>query len=517
MAPNKKGVKTGGGKTAAGKKADPNSGRKKKLPDKTQQQKKKKYSDNDNGEGGEIDLSTSSTAIPLTLQQLLLNVFKYGLLEQGQQQEVENKDEEGKKEVDIKSLIQTIKSHLYNRDFDSAFADADPQLLRAYALRWSASRALGYAGILRAVVRDAILQRRRRRGRDDTEDTLHVLCIGGGAGAEIVALAGVWRDLLDEQENGDDEHEHGPMDTDKDNTTMTTITAGVEDLSLNDDEHDRSAENVEEETETEKEAKSAHTLSRRHHARQLPKLSITAVDIADWSTVIAQLSQTIHSSAVPGSKAHPAPLLRPQTVEEGTETEKRRGSSFDVSFQRLDVLALADEELRALLWRDTNTHRDDDHHQTAADSTGTALITLMFTLNELFAASMAKTTQFLLRLTDLAAPGTTLLVVDSPGSYSTLSLGKKSSSNSGSNSSDDNGGNGNEKSGSAAPARHYPMKFLLDHTLLSIAVDKWERILSDDSRWFRRDAARLRYDVGGEGAVRLEDMRYQIHVYRRLP
>ncbi|KKA17516.1 hypothetical protein T310_8544 [Rasamsonia emersonii CBS 393.64] len=134
---------------------------------------------------------------------------------------------------------------------------------------------------------------------------------------------------------------------------------------------------------------------------------------------------------------------------------------------------------------------------------GTALITLMFTLNELFATSMAKTTQFLLRLTDLAAPGTILLVVDSPGSYSTLTLGKKtpqSNSNSGSNgntnNSDDNGGNGNDKSGSAAavaaPARHYPMKFLLDHTLLSVAVNKWERVLSDDSRWFRRDAARLR-------------------------
>ncbi|PWY94786.1 hypothetical protein BO94DRAFT_531720 [Aspergillus sclerotioniger CBS 115572] len=108
---------------------------------------------------------------------------------------------------------------------------------------------------------------------------------------------------------------------------------------------------------------------------------------------------------------------------------------------------------------------------------------------------MAKATGFLLRLTDMLRPGTVLLVVDSPGSYSTLKLGKS--------------GEGEE-----VRERQYPMKFLLDHTLLSVAEGKWERVLSQDSRWWRRDAARLRYEVG-EGAG-LEDMRYQVHVYRRL-
>ncbi|KAL1969470.1 hypothetical protein VTN77DRAFT_8908 [Rasamsonia byssochlamydoides] len=493
----------GGGKPAK----KPDSNRKKKasshshqnVQQQQQQQRQKRNDLDDDNDKEEIDLSTGT--IPLTLQQLLLNVFRYGLLEQiqdGQQQQQE-------KELDIKSLIQTIKAHLYHRDFDSAFADADEDLLRAYALRWSAARALGYAGILKTVLRDGVFLRRRDDNDecDDVKDTVHVLCIGGGAGAEIVALAGMWRDMLDDEEEDEKEEEarsgDNPVDTDKDNVT-TTLAAGVEDLSLNggdDDNGGASTEDVEE-TEKRKEERPAHIPSPKRRRRLLPNLSVTAVDIADWSTVVARLSQTIHSSAVPGSKAHPSPLL-PPLIEEGGEAGKGggRGSSFSVSFKRLDVLSLTDDELRALLWRDSHTQA------AAAAAAGTVLITLMFTLNELFATSMAKATQFLLRLTDLAAPGTILLVVDSPGSYSTVSLGGKKTNN-----------NGDDSGSSTAGQRHYPMKFLLDHTLLSVAVGKWDRILSHDSRWFRRDATRLRYDVG-EGA-RLEDMRYQIHVYRRL-
>lgn len=134
---------------------------------------------------------------------------------------------------------------------------------------------------------------------------------------------------------------------------------------------------------------------------------------------------------------------------------------------------------------------DEPPAQEAEEEESTALVTLMFTLNELFSTSMAKATGFLLRMTDSLQPGAVLLVVDSPGSYSTLRLGK-----------------GGEQE------RRYPMKFLLDHTLLSVARGKWERVFAQESRWWRRDAARLRYDVGpGAG---LEDMRFQIHVYRRV-
>jgi 25S rRNA (uracil2843-N3)-methyltransferase len=98
-------------------------------------------------------------------------------------------------------------------------------------------------------------------------------------------------------------------------------------------------------------------------------------------------------------------------------------------------------------------------------------------------------------------------VVDSPGSYSET------------------------KFGNATDAKRYPMKWLLDHALLenhkrrNIAASDdddgnnkprgkdeyvaWEKMVEDDSRWFRIPEG-LRYGIP------LENMRYQIHLYRRL-
>ncbi|KAJ9226091.1 hypothetical protein DTO280E4_8081 [Paecilomyces variotii] len=432
-----------------------------------------------------IDLSIT---IPISLQQLLLNIFKAGLLRSSYDAGQENGREEKEEELDMKTLIQTIKSHLYNRDFDSAFTDANEELLRAYALRWSASRALGYAGIFRGVVGSGILEfkkkrevddegmsggevvvKRRRRRRDG-----HVLCIGGGAGAEIVALACVWRDLMDEEERGKLGRQGNGTEAEKDggeggggggDDDAQSISSAVGEMTLTKEDPGRSLQ-VE--------------------VSSIPNISITAVDIADWSSVVNRLSSTIRSSDIPGSKAHPAPLLPPQD-------DSHRGSLFSISFQKSDILTLSDAELRSILHKDNNSN--------------TILVTLMFTLNELFSVSMAKTTAFLLRITDLLEPGTVLLVVDSPGSYSTVTLGKSKSSTT-----------KPESESSSEPdkpqQRNYPMKFLLDHTLLSVAAGKWDKVLSQDSRWFRRDAAKLRYAVG-EGAG-LEDMRFQIHVYKRL-
>jgi 25S rRNA (uracil2843-N3)-methyltransferase len=104
---------------------------------------------------------------------------------------------------------------------------------------------------------------------------------------------------------------------------------------------------------------------------------------------------------------------------------------------------------------------------------------------------MIKTQQLLQQLTDNMTPGSCLLVVDSPGSYSTVSI------------------NGAEKK--------YPMQWLLDYTLLGQSaktekdqrLSQWEKLTSEDSQWFRLDES-LQYPID------LEDMRYQIHLYRRL-
>ncbi|KAB8211319.1 hypothetical protein BDV34DRAFT_108533 [Aspergillus parasiticus] len=403
-------------------------------------------------ETNHIDLSAT---IPVTLQQLLLNVFRSALLNDvyGGNSNVGKGDAKDatsteSRQLDIKTLIQTIKSHLYNRDFDSAFTDANEDLLRAYALRWSASRALGYAGVFRSLLKVLMEQ---DGGLVSSTGSNHVVCIGGGAGAEIVALAAAWRDLVDEVERRE------------------ALSAGVAGVSL--DGGDRAADDQ------------GQSISH-------PALSVTAVDIADWSSVVDRLSYTIRSPAVMGSKSHPAPLLNLGKVGGDGEKEGEDAAGFAVRFRRSDVLSISEDELKDLL-----------HLETSDKGNATVMVTLMFTLNELFSTSMAKATAFLLRTTDLVRPGTLLLVVDSPGSYSTLKLGK---------------GKAQEGAVSAATVqeRQYPMKFLLDHTLLSVAEGKWERVYSQDSRWWRREAARLGYDVG-EGAG-LEDMRYQVHIYRRL-
>jgi 25S rRNA (uracil2843-N3)-methyltransferase len=120
------------------------------------------------------------------------------------------------------------------------------------------------------------------------------------------------------------------------------------------------------------------------------------------------------------------------------------------------------------------------------------LCTMMFTLNELFSTSITRATAFLLALTESMSSGSWLLVVDSPGSYSEVKLGK----------------------GDDSKTKEYPMKWLLDHTLLEVACDgdnsKWTKVVSDDSRWFRLNQQLLKYPI------ELENMRYQIHLYQRV-
>jgi 25S rRNA (uracil2843-N3)-methyltransferase len=114
----------------------------------------------------------------------------------------------------------------------------------------------------------------------------------------------------------------------------------------------------------------------------------------------------------------------------------------------------------------------------------------MFTLNELYSCSIPKTQLLLGQLTRDMRPGAHLLVVDSPGSYSTVSI------------------NGTEKK--------YPMQWLLDHTLLDSepqqrgfeVIQKWTKVSSNESKWFR-------LPPGLEYPIALEHMRYQIHVYAR--
>lgn len=372
--------------------------------------------------------------MPLELQQLLLNIFRNAFPE--------------RLGLDLPPLLQDVKRHLYNRDFLRAFGRGD--YLEAYAVRWSASRALCYLQIFQAIepyLQDWI----EHRGSFDSaegqikaavpvmgESTLQIVCLGGGAGAEIVALAGLLN-LLDRRRVSN-----------TDDTSSQHNSAGP-------DEGPQSS-------------------------AVYPSLNISSIDIANWRPILTALHKHIttpppvskYASAAVKAAAAP-PLLDPVR--------------FSTHFHQADLLSPS---------------------QSASDPLSclrcAGLVTMMFTLNELYAASLSCTQLFLHSLTAALPSGALLLVVDSPGSYSTVALG----------------GGGGEK------GKRYPMHWLLDLALLrGVGGDsgdsgvegershgngeknaRWEKLTSKEAVWFRLPKG-LRYPID------LEDMRFQMHLYRR--
>lgn len=188
--------------------------------------------------------------------------------------------------------------------------------------------------------------------------------------------------------------------------------------------------------------------------------SITLLDSAPWSHVIALLHSRITNPpelskyASAAAKANNEPLASPIRLSQ--------------TFLQQDAVQLRRGDLAALI------------------GTESVLVTLLFTLNELFTnCGIGPTTSLLHRLADVLPHNSLLLVVDSPGSYSEAALGKEK--------------------------KRYPMHWLLNHTLLmeQTSEHKWERLESDESIWFRLPEG-LSYPIP------LENMRYQRHLYRLI-
>lgn len=318
--------------------------------------------------------SPETVDFPTEVQQMVLDAFRRAF--------------QSDTEAAVKAAIQAVKGHLFLRDFAAAFARQE--YLEAYALRWSASRALGYSDIfLHGDLQQVWLGGTAHEPLSASATT--VACIGGGGGAEVAACA---------------------------------VAA---------------------------------------HSYSLSKVDVHAIDIADWASCLSKLQNTMST---------PPPLST--YASERAKAANRSLVSRDqlgVRFSHHNILAVSEKQLRDLLG-------------------GLRLCTIMFTLNELFSTSIASTTAFLLALTDAMAPNSWLLVVDSPGSYSEVTLGR----------------------GQDARTTQYPMKWLLDHTLLEVAGgnnSNWKKHVSDDSRWFRLSRS-LKYPI------ELENMRYQIHLYQRI-
>lgn len=84
---------------------------------------------------------------------------------------------------DLQEHIQVVKGDLYNRDYLAAFNNDDNRF--AYACRWSPARALAYSSVLASLEPIKTLL-------ENPETVRNVLCIGGGASSELVALGSVF-------------------------------------------------------------------------------------------------------------------------------------------------------------------------------------------------------------------------------------------------------------------------------------------------------------------------------------
>ncbi|KAG5950293.1 hypothetical protein E4U53_005287 [Claviceps sorghi] len=189
--------------------------------------------------------------------------------------------------------------------------------------------------------------------------------------------------------------------------------------------------------------------------------TLTLLDAGPWAHV-ASLLQSAVTTAPPLSKYASASARASNRALLAT-------GQLDFAFAQADVLGLTQDRLAEVVG---------PHPQ---------IVTLLFTLNELYTeAGIGRTTEFLTALRQVLPAGSLLLVVDSPGSYSEAAIGKDK--------------------------KKYPMQWLLHHTLMqneASSVHMWERLESHDSVWFRL-SEELRYPI------QLESMRYQMHLYRLL-
>ena len=382
-----------------------------------------------NANSGKDDTATNDS-VPLALQQKLLNIFRDAF--------------PSRFEPGLTACLQEVKGFLYHREFIRAFERDEYR--EAYVVRWSPSRTLGYLKILEDVV-DGIWNEKSKKGsseeiadtnRSGPDNEIKIICLGGGAGAEMVSLTGVLNSLQQRK--------------------ASALGNSGERSKIPD-------------------------MSPIEIQRQGTRLNIDLVDIADWAPILNRLYESVTTP----------PTLSPyaSAAVKASNLPLVPASTLSFTFHQHDVLKLPPSHLRPLVY-----DRD--------------LVTIFFTLNELYSTSPPLTQTFLLNLTLCTKAGTLLLVMDSAGSYSEVDLGKEE-------------------------AKKYPMQWLLDHTLLKSAtevdfnhpadgrtddegsvgkknqqknVSKWEKLRDEESRWFRLPDG-LRYPL------ELENMRYQVHLYRR--
>ncbi|KAI1336799.1 hypothetical protein F5Y15DRAFT_195298 [Xylariaceae sp. FL0016] len=360
---------------------------------------------------------------------------------------------------DFAATLQEVKAALYERDFAAAFARQE--YLDVYAARWSPTRALCYAKVLE----DLSDHLTEMMGADcveseSTESESAGQVTEGETGPDTLAV-----NLAETQISGEARPAGEEQSTTKQKLRVLAIGGGAAEI-VAFASYLRSLS-----TPSSASASTSPTPS----SSAVPAGDLTLLDIGPWDTVVHKLHEALTT---------PPPLSRYANAalkaSNGAFIAPNRLAS---RFRQRDILASSQSstEIPALL--------------SPSPDSGPILVTLLFTLNELYTTfGVGATTAFLRQLSRLIPPGSLLLVVDSPGSYSEAAIG------------------GNRKK--------YPMAWLMDHTLLppekrrsQVASESgdegcsWTKLESHDSLWFRL-AQGLRYPIA------LENMRYQMHLYR---
>ncbi|KAG6014666.1 hypothetical protein E4U43_006282 [Claviceps pusilla] len=326
-------------------------------------------------------------------------------------------------------LLGEIKQALYERDFGAAFGREE--YLETYAARWSPTRALCYASIFLGLHRyvDGVMTGLGHAGEL------------GEATTEGASMSSEQQQQQQQFESDDqDQHQDDGPDEAPAPSTTTSQSRTLRMLCIG----GCAAEHV---------AFASYLQTTNHRG------TLTLLDSGPWAHISSLLQRAVTTApplskyASASARASNKALLAP--------------GQLDFAFTQANVLDMADDKLAEMVGPQPQ------------------IVTLLFTLNELYTAvGIGKTTAFLRALGGVLPAQSLLLVVDSPGSYSEAAVGKDK--------------------------KKYPMQWLLHHTLLQSETSSgyaWERLESHDSVWFRLPEG-LRYPI------QLESMRYQMHLYR---
>ncbi|RYC60985.1 hypothetical protein CHU98_g5243, partial [Xylaria longipes] len=294
---------------------------------------------------------------------------------------------------DFAAQLQEVKGALFNRDFEGAFAHESA--LDVYAARWSPTRALCYARVLheldshlKSLVGDTS-PARVDRSHGSTQE----------AGNEHESIHDDQDESAvreDSRNTGSEEREASTLASEQgDTTTEASKTQPLKILAIG----GAAAEIV----------AFADYISRQASPSSSPSTTttplqgdLTLLDIGPWDTVISRL-QTALTSTPPISRYASA-------AAKAANAALVSSSRFRSSFVQKDILSLPQEDLSPLIPLIPLIPADDKNNTPI-------LITLLFTLNELYTAGGIKRTTAFLRLLSSAstglAPGSLLLVVDS--------------------------------------------------------------------------------------------------------